>query len=134
MKREIKFRGKRIDTGIWIYGYYVLDPLEHARIYLRPFSESTNNTYFYVHPESVGQYTGLPGKNDKEIYEGDICKTPSSNGTKEQMAYGCIVFHKGSFLFHRNGTNIRIAIDMLVFYYSNCEIIGNIFENPELLK
>ena len=79
------------------------------------------------------QYTGLKDKDGKEIYEGDICKKPSSNGTKEQMCYGEIVFYKGSFCFKRQNSNLRISVDNIVYNYADCEIIGNIYENPELL-
>lgn len=115
MKREIKFRGKRIDNGEWAFGFYVAD-VEWANYYIY-FPEHSGvfikMKHTLVDPKTVGQFTGLTDKNGKEAFEGDI--------TDE----GVIIWHNeylGFFVKDEQGEHTPLY-DIPFF-----EIIGNIYE------
>jgi len=66
--REILFRGKRDDTGEWIYGYYKVGMTGRTTIY------TLEECLHEVIPETVGQYVGLTDKKENKIFEGDIVR------------------------------------------------------------
>lgn len=74
------------------------------------------------------EYTGLTDKNDVEIYEGDIVKATSDLYTNENFI-GKVIFDEGGFLTWINRNDIRG-----VWSGNDIEVIGNIFENPDILK
>lgn len=123
---EIKFRGKRIDTGEWVYGDLTHYSQGQVSIYMPDSFNAAlaKSVGFDVLPESVGQYSGLKDKNDKEIYDGDILRYEHD----DEIEQGVIHFSDGHF--------------QIEYAYSDCfadiiswsEIIGNKYENPELLK
>ena len=125
--RTIKFRGKSILTDEWLYG-----DLVHSADNKR-FGILVNDKDSYdeceVAPETVGQFTGLYDKDGKEIYEGDILRFGNSpSGVcevkwNESIAAFCICFYfEGEIGSRPLGGGVEFAI------------IGNIHDNPELLK
>lgn len=119
--RVIKFRGKRVDNGEWVYGYYqeLVDNENHYYWVNEPNGDITD-----VIPETVGQYAGLYDKNRVEIYEGDIVHLPQHN-------------HSGRVFFNVNhGWVVEgICMSVKVHNYKNIEVIGNIHEhNLELIE
>ena len=132
--REILFRGKRIDNGEWIEGaYFPKNDNYPATIYI------DDGLGTYVDPATVGQYTGLTDKNGKKIFEGDIVRHHNDNPYALPS-----IFEKGKVYWDEqycgwrrtsNGAfhhgcvkTYRIAPDC------NYEVIGNIYDNPELLE
>lgn len=122
MNREIKFRGKRIDNGEWVYGD-LLQPTEICDIYEIANCESIDGTRYEVIPETIGQFTGLYDKNGKEIYEGDILK-----GT----FYG-FPMPEYDYVFQIYWDEKEKGFMANYFEPSECEVIGNIYEDSELL-
>ena len=126
--REIKFRGKRLDNGEWIVGLLTLDVKGHYRIQYDPMCFSV-----LVDPATVGQYTGLKDKNEKEIYEGDVLKiTQVRPKSKPNRDRGIEIVKFGIW----SGWSVGTRWDRYAFNPDNpidvIEIIGNIHDNPEL--
>ncbi len=128
--REILFRGKRKDNGVWISGSF------HTRCtecYIIPLPIVTSQSK--VIPETVGQFTGLTDKNGKKIFEGDfvVCKQEiSGNWIDYHVEIGFVEMKHGAFGLHRKQGYYRPFKDWLEDY--EYEVIGNIHDNPELLE
>lgn len=161
MDRIIKFRGKRKDNGKCIYGNLIID---EDKYYICRGINQRIRTYDYevymveVIPETVGQFTGLYDKNEKEIYEGDIILTqplrdrPFSQKAKSKRLKGIVKYNIG---YGKNFINepdkvrywsaewdIEIIDKKDYQKYNNygwglffeCEVTGNIYDNKDLLK
>ena len=128
--REILFRGMT-KSGEWIYGYYCncIRDVNAGDIY--PVIQQINDNDLYLQeviPETVGQYTGLIDENDKKVFEGDIVTFKN----KDEKLVGEV-----------EQTNCRYGIRSRYISYSLANIklkdgevtvIGNIYEDPELLE
>ncbi|MBS5907829.1 MAG: hypothetical protein KIC84_11450 [Dysgonomonas mossii] len=129
--RQIKFRGKS-NTGEWVYGSLVYSENIHPAIYFETGKGNIKSLeWVYVDPETVGQFTGLTDKNEKEIYEGDIIEDKNGIGVIMwfQTAWGVASYAHGY-----NGLKSYTAVDS--FYSKETKewaVIGSIHDNPELL-
>ena len=64
MPREILFRGKRVDNGEWVYGFY----FREAGYFIKELPSAVSTPTHLVIPDTVGQFTGLTDKNGVEIF------------------------------------------------------------------
>ena len=127
--REILFRGKRIDTGDWVEGYYALRTVLFGTIEeeIYPVIEQFNGPVCEVAPGTVGQYTGLTDKTGKKIFEGDLVCAGSYRIPLliefVRYSWGCTNKNLGRFYLH------RLEDDSAKY-----EVVGNIHDSPELLE
>lgn len=123
--RPIRFRGFNKKRGIWLYGNYILNRGAHF-IAPQEFADGKTWEDYEVGPDSVGQFTGLTDKNGKEIYEGDIVR--SDLITPHEVFYD---ENTAKFML-RNEIQSQwvVAIGEL----AGLEVIGNVYDNPGLLK
>lgn len=132
MNREVLFRGKRVDNGEWVEGYLVEDDHNSYRTFIVisahwEIDEDGNTDLIEtevveVIPETVGQYTGLTDKNGVKIFEGDIVK------------HGSLIVEVTYIQKYTRFAGKRKGCVMAVFDWNSCEVIGNIYDNPELLE
>lgn len=124
--RIIKFRGRNIHTGEWLYGDYHREGKTHYITKPGDFLREYAPIEFIVDEKTVGQFTGLKDVNGKDIYEGDILAIPSVYDEPDETVIfcdGCFMVDDGRFktAFCYAGVTIR-------------SVIGNIHDNPELLN
>lgn len=126
--REILFRGKRKDSGEWVEGLLWKKKYDTPKLFISCFPDKDDNEeVFVIYPETVGQYTGLTDKNGTKIFEGDIVQG------KDRLEKHLEVF---GYIDHKDGTFV-ITGDFMTHYRwldYEVEVIGNIHDNPELLK
>lgn len=132
--REILFRGRRSwGNKDWVEGDLLHRYSDHVSITKRLMGIET----WQVEPETVGQYTGLCDKNGKKIFEGDIVQYELHNiRNRAVIKYGAPKEDSacyGWYLDDNNGNTAFLLCKNWINKY-NCHVIGNIHDNPELLK
>jgi uncharacterized phage protein (TIGR01671 family) len=148
MNREIKFRGKQIYNGGWIYGYYgekinKFFGENDSFIIVPNYNAITDLSYFYdvqVDPLTVGQYTGLKDQNGVEIYDGDVLDVKLSPAYCERIdwegkpdATGKVFWDLNAFELKCKGDADERYADFVDINLEHSQVIGNVHDNPELL-
>lgn len=131
--REILFRGKDVDTGEWVYGYYS-GPVGACECHEICNINDVLGSMVDVDPETVGQFTGLMDKHGKKIFEGDIVRAvlPKTNAISEFVWPNMVVgFSEGAFVAMRG----RYCTPLYSFAPAvEFEVIGNVHDNQELAE
>ena len=153
--RKIKFRGKvqfngnHKFSGEWVYGYYRNN--DNGNAFITETLDELDNYIFEeteIDVNTLGQYTGLEDKNGKEIYEGDIVRLKMKYEDDEDIIgavkfgtflhskcreYTC--YHYGYYIDYKwqDNTGYDLYEAFINISIEYCEVIGNIYDNPELL-
>ena len=139
MKREILFRGKRIDNGEWVYGTVFYYKEENACYTINNLStlhftnEDSSFSGYRVNPKTVGQSTGLSDKNGVMIFQGDVLLSESwgSNARSKRKTH-IVEWGRVGWLVSGYNGDVEVKPSLDVRY--DWQVIGNIHDNPELSK
>ena len=125
MKREILFRGKSKRTGEWVFGN-LFDKDTKGRTHIG----TTVRRCFDIDPETVGQFTGMTDKNGTKIFEGDIVRHIDTTCHVVEVVNSEVYFDTEMLEF-----GFRYSNELFHCQFNNeFEVIGNIYDNKELLK
>lgn len=158
--REYIFHGKRVDNGEWVEGYCVkAEKLDKSGYEHFIIEESADGASYLVYPESVGEWTGLVDNNSRKIFENDIVRCqkrydrPYSDKRKSKRHIGVVEYRigKGDKFYNRQTGKYDRYMEYSAEWIVNvkdygkfvhgswgdfwdCEVIGNVFENSDLLE
>ena len=134
MSREILFRGKSIGIDVWLYGklfnYGLTAPSNVTCISVCvPTTWKEAYNFYAVNPDTIGQYTGLKDKNGKKIFEGDVVIIAEKLKAK-------VIYYGGAYRMQSEFSPTPIdTTDMgYMMREFSIRVIGNIHDNPELIK
>jgi uncharacterized phage protein (TIGR01671 family) len=132
--REILFKAKRIDNGEWVEGYYqkryCLSDSEESLIFHADSYKMWK--YAEIAPETLCQFTGLCDKNGKKIWENDILMAHLDESYPEDATYETVEWGVAGFVTREANSTDRQYLDE--FDLEHYEVVGNIFDNKELLQ
>lgn len=141
--REILFRGKQLDNGEWVEGG-IIQGVPHelwqneGRAFILVFPRYLSRTKLIeVDPTTVGQYTGLKDKNGKRIFEGDVVEGHCHSAWRHDLQRCEVAYGRDGFeaRHHVNcGEDGWRYYTYRVLFSKDVVVIGNIHDNPELVK
>lgn len=133
--REILFKAKRKDNGEWVKGLIWKKKFNTSKIFISCFpDEDDNEEVFVVDSATICQYTGLTDNNGNKIWENDVVRyyDDLADMTKEDLIKWNET-HASFTRLHKSKMGLQyLYIDECIA--NRCEVIGNIFDNPELLE
>lgn len=133
MNREILFRGKR-GNGRWVYGSLVVSNKIDPAIYFNISKGAAEVLdWCYVNPDTIGQYTGMKDKDGNKIFEGDILDYTLFDTFGEDHQYKGVVKWIDDCFICDNSDGFN-GFAWVVNQSLELEVIGNITDNPELMK
>lgn len=158
MNDRYLYKAKRTDTGEWVEGCLLIDYIT-GQYFIHQHGNSVNESNkvgeegclqflaFEVNPLTICQYTGLTDKNGKKIWENDIIEFEDTGEEGYEYKEGFdfknrarVVFEEGrwqftDFLSDNSGVMEEMyQHDEFMSIWEYVEVIGNIFDNPELLE
>lgn len=137
MEDRYLFRGKRIDTGEWIVGSLLVDKqqdidtgeqIEITGIYPSEYKDFAKK----IDPSTICQCTGRNDKNGKLIYENDIMVAYYDEENPEHGTYAMVIWREYGWVTVENNSDDLCPLDD--FTIKHFYVVGNIFDNPELLE
>ena len=133
--REILFKAKRADNGEWVEGLLWKKKYQSSKWFIRCFPDKDDNEEVYIIDiNTLCQYTGLTDKNGNNIWENDVVRycDDLANMNKEDLVKWNET-HASFVRLHKSKMGLQyLYIDECIA--SRCEVIGNIFDNPELIE
>lgn len=131
--REILFKAKRVDNGKWVEGFYQKRYDVLGKRYLIWYIDNYIRwKCAEIIPETLCQFTGLCDKNGKKIWENDILMAHLDESYSEDVTYETVEWGVAGWVTHEAGSTDREYLDK--FDLEHFEVVGNIFDNPELLQ
>jgi len=122
--REIKFRGKQVDSGRWVYGSYINEP---SGVVIQEYNTVRIKTT--VNPYTIGQYINIHDKEDTPLYEGDIIKIFTDKWiiAVVNIEFGIPIFTSSDFTDSYENVSEFLQTDG-DYGWVDCELVGNIHD------
>ena len=135
MQDRYLFRAKRLDNGQWVQGFICKKKYKSNKFYISCFHDKDDNEQFFaIDPDTICQCTGLKDKNGNLIWENDVVgfwdTYSTENGQAEMDCIGKVVWDDETISFQVTNRLSAESYEVI----DECSVIGNIFDNPELLE